>query len=150
MQIPFVNPVGFAPEKKPSAAEPGSGSANFQNILQSKITDAIDPSNIRTGLPDRDIQLFGKASRQSLSDRERMILRAKGQEAIKWLSRRFGIPEGFMNLILQQLGINAEDLADPETREIALKAIMEYFNLSEEEQISLKEDFNFFLDGLDF
>jgi hypothetical protein len=150
MKIPFVNPVGFASEKKSSAAEPGYESANFQAILQSKITDAIGPSNIRTGLLDRDIQLFGRASRQSLSDRERMILRAKGQEAIKWLSRRFGMPEGFMNLILQQLGINAEDLADPETRDIALKAIMEYFDLSEEEQKTLKEDFNFFMEGLDF
>ena len=79
-----------------------------------------------------------------------MILAAKGQEAIKWLAKRFGMPESFMNLILQQLGFDAVDLANPETREIVLKAIMEFFNLSEDEQESLKEDFNSFMEGLDF
>jgi len=150
MEVPFVNPVGFSSDNKPSAVLPDSGSAIFQNILQSKLTDTVVSDDVRTSEPAKEVQPFRIGSKQSLSYRERMILAAKGQEAIKWLAKRFGMPESFMNLILQQLGFDAVDLANPETREIVLKAIMEFFNLSEDEQESLKEDFNSFMEGLDF
>jgi len=150
MQVLFVNPVGYSSENKSSAVMPGSGSTVFQNILQSKITDTAASFDTRTSESVKEVQPIRIGSKQSLSYRERVILAAKGQEAIKWLARRFGIPESFMNLIMQQLGFDAVDLANPETREIVLKAIMEFFNLSEDEQKSLKEDFNSFMEGLDF
>ncbi len=145
MRILFSNPVGHSSEKETIAGAIGSGAGSFQNVLRSKIMDSLGGPAIRTSEPIKGMKLFGKASEQSLSDRERMIMQAKGQQAINWLARRFGIPEGFMNLILQQLGIDAEDLANPETKDIALKAIMEYFDISADEQKSLMEDFNFFI-----
>lgn len=148
MKILSNNPIGHVLEKKLSITEPGSGSDSFRDTLESKF---INPSPVlcKDGLI-KGMKLFGKAAGQALSERDRIIMQAKGQEAIRWLARRFGIPEGFMNLILQQLGIDAEALANPETKDIALKAIMEYFELSEDEQKSLIEDFNFFMEGLDF
>lgn len=152
MKINLIDNL-YTNAKENPCEKSNTGSESFHQILVKKMnTPSADIQNCPAvaDASQGDMKSIEKTGRNTLTDDERRKMAVKGQEIIKWLARRFGIPEGFMNLILQGLGIKAEDLANPETRAAALQAIIRYFQLSDEEAKELMEDFNYYIGSFDY